>query len=56
MNKPFNIIKLYNNLDSKKDELKKLRFKYNKLMHGYKDLIVENVNLRIQVKNNKHTG
>jgi hypothetical protein len=56
MNKPFNIIKLYNNLDDKKDELKKLRLKYNRLMHGYKNLIVENVNLRTQVKNNQHTG
>ena len=56
MNKPFNIIRLYNNLDDKKDELKKLRLKYNKLMHIYKNLLIENVNLRTQVENNKHKG
>ena len=56
MNKPFNIIRLYNNLDDKKNKLQGLRFKYNKLMHGYKNLLVENVNLRTQVENNKHTG
>ena len=55
MNKPFNIINLYNNLDNKKDELKKLRLKYNKLMHGHKDLIVENANFRTEAKNNRHT-
>ena len=54
MNKPFNIIRLYNNLDDKKDELKKLRLKYNKLMHGHKDLIVENAKLRTQIKSPFH--
>ncbi len=56
MNKPFDIISLYNNLDDKKDKLKKLRFNYNKLMHIYKNLLIENVNLRTQVENNKHKG
>ena len=55
MNKPFNIIRLYNNLDDRKNKLQELRFKYNKLMHWYKDLLVENVNLRTQVKNNQYT-
>ena len=55
MNKPFNIIRLYNNLDDRKNKLQELRFKYNKLMHGYKDLLVENVNIRTQVKNNQYT-
>ena len=43
---------IYNNLDDRKNKLQELRFKYNKLMHWYKDLLVENVNLRTQVKNN----
>ena len=56
MNKPFNIIRLYNNLDDKKDELKKLRLKYNKLMHEYKNLIVEYAKFRTQTKSHFHKG
>ena len=62
MNKPFNIIKLYRDLDMWKQKhhqqilyKHKIKFRYKKLMEDYKNLIVENVNLRTQVKNNKHT-
>ena len=62
MNKPFSIIKLYRDLDMWKQKhhqqilyKHKIKFRYKKLMEDYKNLIVENVNLRTQVKNNKHT-
>ena len=63
MNKPFNIIKLYRDLDMWKQKhhqqilyKHKIKFRYIKLLDEYKKVIVENVNLRTQVKNNKHTG
>ena len=59
MKKPFNIIKLYRNLDMWKQKhhqqilyKHKIKFRYNKLMEDYKNLLIENVNLRTQVKNN----
>ena len=59
MNKPFNIIKLYRDLDMWKQKhhqqilyKHKIKFRYNKLMEDYKNLLIENVNLRTQVKNN----
>ena len=63
MNKPFNIIKLYRDLDMWKQKhhqqilyKHKIKFRYKKLMDDYKNVIVENVNLRTQIKNSKHTG
>jgi hypothetical protein len=63
MNKQFSIIRLYKNLDMWKQKhhqqilyKHKIKFRYKKLMDEYKKVIVENVNLRTQVKNNHHTG
>ena len=62
MNKPFNIIKLYRDLDMWKQKhhqqilyKHKIKFRYIKLLDAYKKVIVENVNLRTQVKNNHYT-
>ena len=62
MNKPFNIIKLYRNLDMWKQKhhqqilyKHKIKFRYKKLMGEYKKVIIENANLRTQAKNNQHT-
>ncbi len=62
MNKPFNIIRLYRNLDNWKNlhrkqllQKHKLKYKYHNLMDEYKKVIVENANLRAEVKNTQHT-
>ena len=62
MNKPFNIIKLYRDLDMWKQKhhqqilyKHKLKFRYKKLMENYINLLIENANFRTQVKNNQHT-
>ena len=62
MNKQFSIIRLYKNLDMWKQKhhqqilyKHKLKFRYIKLLDEYKKVIVENVNLRTQVKNNHYT-
>ena len=63
MKRQFSIIKLYKNLDMWKQKhhqqilyKHKLKFRYTKLLDEYKKVIVENVNLRTQAKNNQHTG
>ena len=63
MNKPFNIIKLYRDLDMWKQKhhqqilyKHKIKFRYNKLMEDYKNLIVENAKLRTQTKSPFHKG
>ena len=62
MNKPFNIIKLYRDLDMWKQKhhqqilyKHKLKFRYKKLMENYINLLIENANFRTQAKNNHHT-
>ena len=61
MNKPFNIIKLYRDLDMWKQKhhqqilyKHKLKFRYNKLMEDYKNLIVEYAKFRTQTKSPFH--
>ena len=63
MNRPFSIHRLYRNLDKWKNlhhkqilYKHKIKFRYNKLMEDYKKVIVENVNLKSEIKNIKHTG
>ena len=63
MKRHFSIIKLYKNLDMWKQKhhqqilyKHKIKFRYIKLLDEYKKVIVENVNLRTQVKNNHHTA
>ena len=63
MNIQFSIIRLYKNLDMWKQKhhqqilyKHKIKLRYIKLLDEYKKVIVENVNLRTQVKNNQHTG
>ena len=63
MNKPFNIIKLYRDLDMWKQKhhqqilyKHKIKFRYNKLKEDYKNLIVENVKFRTQTKSPFHKG
>ena len=62
MNKPFNIIKLYRDLDMWKQKhhqqilyKHKIKFKYKKLMENYINLLIENANFRTEAKNNQHT-
>ena len=62
MNKPFNIIKLYRDLDMWKQKhhqqilyKHKLKFRYKKLMENYINLLIENANFRTEAKNNQHT-
>ena len=62
MNKPFNIIKLYRDLDMWKQKhhqqilyKHKIKVKYKKLMEDYKNLLIENANFRTEAKNNQHT-
>ncbi len=57
MNKPFNIIKLYRDLDMWKQKhhqqilyKHKIKFRYKKLMNDYKNVIVENAKLRTENK------
>ena len=63
MNRPFSIHRLYRNLDKWKNlhhkqilYKHKIKFRYNKLLDDYKKVIVENVNLKSEIKNIKHTG
>jgi hypothetical protein len=53
MNKPFNLIRLYHNLDKwkllyRKQILSKhkLKYKYNILMSDYKDILIQNKKLK----------
>lgn len=53
MNKPFNLIRLYHNLDKwkllyRKQILSKhkLKYKYNILMSDYKDILIQNNKLK----------
>ena len=53
MNKPFNLIRLYHNLDKwkllyRKQILSKhkLKYKYNILMNDYKDTLIQNSKLK----------
>ena len=62
MNKQFNVIRLYRNLDKWKQlhhkqilYNHKLKFKHNKLMRDYKKVIVENVRLKSEIKNIEYT-
>ena len=62
MNKPFNIIKLYRDLDMWKQKhhqqilyKHKLKFRYKKLMENYINLLIENANFRTEAKINQHT-
>jgi hypothetical protein len=57
MNKPFNIIKLYRDLDMWKQKhhqqilyKHKIKFRYKKLMKDYKNLIVEYAKFRTENK------
>ena len=61
MNKPFNIIKLYRDLDMWKQKhhqqilyKHKLKFRYKKLMENYINLLIENANFRTQTKSPFH--
>ena len=62
MNKPFNTIKLYRDLDMWKQKhhqqilyKHKLKFRYKKLMENYINLLIANANFRTEAKNNQHT-
>ena len=55
MNKPFNIIRLYRNLDKWKSLYNKqiifkhrLKYRYNRLMEDYKDILVKHQQLKIE--------
>ena len=55
MNKPFNIIRLYRNLDKWKSLYNKqiifkhrLKYRYNRLMEEYKDILIKNQRLKIE--------
>ena len=55
MNKPFNIIRLYRNLDKWKSLYDKqiifkhrLKYRFNRLMEDYKDILIQNQRLKIE--------
>ena len=61
MNKPFNIINLYRDLDMWKQKhhqqilyKHKIKFRHNKLKEDYKNLIVEYAKFRTQTKSPFH--
>ena len=62
MNKQFSIIRLYRNLDKWKSLYNKqilykykLKYRYNRLMENYKDMIIENNKLKRENNDLRHS-